>query len=80
MPLWMLESDLFVQGARQLANNPEVIGLSGFTVQGATQGLGYLDRLVSARLNWDIELDHFQLLQNELTLLDMVARQGTNIS
>ena len=66
MPLWMLESDLFVQGVRQLANNPEVIGLSGFTVQGATQGLGYLDRLVSARLNWDIELDHFQLLQNEL--------------
>lgn len=72
MPLWMLESDLFVQGARQLANNPEVIGLSGFTVQGATQGLGYLDRLVSARLNWDIELDHFQLLQNEL-----VARYGS---
>ena len=66
MPLWMLESDLFVQGVRQLANNPEVVGLSGFTVQGATQGLGYLDRLVSARLNWDIELDHFQLLQNEL--------------
>ena len=71
MPLWMLESDLFVQGVRQLANNPEVIGLSGFTVQGATQGLGYLDRLVSARLNWDIELDHFQLLQNEL-----IARYG----
>ena len=71
MPLWMLESDLFVQGVRELANNPEVVGLSGFTVQGATQGLGYLDRLVSARLNWDIELDHFQLLQNEL-----VARYG----
>ena len=66
MPFWMLESDLFVQGVRQLANNPEVIGLGGFTVQGATQGLGYLDRLVSARLNWDINLDHYQLLQNEL--------------
>ena len=72
MPLWMLESDLFVQGVRQLANNPEVVGLSGFTVQGATQGLGYLDRLVSARLNWDIELDHFQFLQNEL-----IARYGS---
>jgi hypothetical protein len=72
MPLWMLESDLFVQGVRKLANNPEVVGLSGFTVQGATQGLGYLDRLASARLNWDIELDHFQLLQNEL-----IARYGS---
>ena len=72
MPFWMLESDLFVQGVRHLANNPEVIGIGGFTVQGATQGLGYLDRLVSARLNWDIELDYFQLLLNELT-----ARYGT---
>ena len=71
-PLWMLESDLFVQGVRQLANNPNTIGLSGFTVQGAPEGLGYLDRLVSARLNWDIELDHFQFLHNEL-----VARYGT---
>ncbi len=72
MPFWMLESDMFVQGVRQLANDPEVIGLGGFTVQGATQGLGYLDRLVSARLNWDIELDYFQLLLNEL-----IARYGT---
>ena len=72
MPFWMLESDLFVQGVRQLANNPEVVGLSGFTVQGATQGLGYLDRLASARINWDIELDHFQLIQNEL-----IARYGS---
>ena len=72
MPLWMLESDLFVQGVRQLANNPEVIGLGGFTVQGATQGLGYLDRLVSARLNWDIKIDHLQLLRNEL-----IARYGS---
>ena len=71
MPFWMLESDLFVEGVRRLANDPEVIGLGGFTVQGATQGLGYLDRLVSARLNWDIELDYFQLLLNEL-----IARYG----
>ncbi len=66
MPFWMLESDLFVQGVRQLANSSEVVGLSGFTVQGATQGLGYLDRLVSARINWDIQVDHLQLLRNEL--------------
>ena len=72
MPFWMLESDLFVQGVRKLVNNPEVVGLSGFTVQGAIQGLGYLDRLASARLNWDIELDHFQLIQNEL-----IARYGS---
>lgn len=72
MPFWMLESDLFVQGVRHLANDPGVIGIGGFTVQGATQGLGYLDRLVSARLNWDIELDYFQLLLNEL-----IARYGT---
>ena len=72
MPFWMIESDLFVQGVRDLANNPEVIGIGGFTVQGATQGLGYLDRLVSARLNWDIELDYFQLMLNEL-----IARYGT---
>ena len=71
MPFWMLESDLFVQGVRRLANDPEVIGLGGFTVQGATQGLGYLDRLVSARLNWDMKLDYFQLLLNEL-----IARYG----
>ncbi len=66
MPFWMLEGDLFVQGVRQLANSPEVVGLSGFTVQGATEGLGYLDRLISAQINWDIQLDHMQLLHNEL--------------
>ena len=72
MPFWMLESELFVQGVRLLANNPEVVGLSGFTVQGAAEGLGYLDRLVSTRINWDIQLDPLQLLHNELT-----ARYGS---
>ena len=67
MPFWMLESDMFVQGVRKLANSPEVVGLSGFTVQGAAEGLGYLDRLVSARINWDVQIDHIQLLHNELT-------------
>ena len=66
MPFWMLESDLFVQGVRKYANDTEVLGLSGFTIQGASQGLGYLDRLVSARINWDIDIDHLQLMRNEL--------------
>ena len=66
MPFWMIESDLFVQGVRKLANSPDSIGLSGFTVQGASEGLGYLDRLVSARINWDIQLDHLKLMRNEL--------------
>ena len=75
MPLWMLESDLFVQGVRKLANTPDVNGLSGFTIQGATQGLGYLDRLVSAGINWNIQLDSQQLIQNEL-----IARYGNKES
>ena len=62
----MIESDLFVQGVRKLANSPEAVGLSGFTVQGASEGLGYLDRLVSARINWDIQLNHLELMRNEL--------------
>ena len=66
MPFWMLESDLFVQGVRKYANDSEVVGLSGFTIQGASQGLGYLDRLVSAQINWDTQLDHLQLMRNEL--------------
>lgn len=66
MPFWMIESDLFVQGVRQLANSPDAVGLSGFTIQGASEGLGYLDRLVSARINWDINIDHLQLVRNEL--------------
>ncbi|MCG9128283.1 T9SS type A sorting domain-containing protein [Candidatus Poribacteria bacterium] len=66
MPFWMIESDLFVQGVRKLSNTPGVSGLSGFTIQGASQGLGYLDRLVSAGLNWDIQLDSQQLIRNEL--------------
>lgn len=66
MPFWMIESDIFVQGVRQLATSPDAVELSGFTVQGASEGLGYLDRLVSARINWDIELDHLKLMRNEL--------------
>ena len=67
MPLWMLEGDLFVEGVRQLANNPDALGLGGFTVQGAHQGFGRLDRVLSARLNWDVDLDYVKLLENDLT-------------
>ncbi|MDE0298689.1 MAG: alpha-glucuronidase family glycosyl hydrolase [Candidatus Poribacteria bacterium] len=67
MPLWMLEGDLFVEGVRQLANNPEAIGLGGFTIQGAHQGFGRLDRILSAKLNWDVDLDYVSLLENDLT-------------
>lgn len=67
MPLWMLEGDLFAEGVRQLANNPIGSGLGGFTVQGAQQGFGRLDRVLSARLNWDIDLDYVKFLENDLT-------------
>ena len=67
MPLWMLEGDLFAEGVRKLANDPEALGLGGFTVQGAHQGFGRLDRVLSARLNWDVELDYVKLLENDLT-------------
>lgn len=67
MPLWMLEGDMFVQGVRQLANDPDALGLEGFTLQGADQGFGRLDRVLSARLNWDIDLDYVKFLENDLT-------------
>ena len=67
MPLWMVEGDLFAEGVRKLANDPDVLGLGGFTVQGAHQGYGRLDRVLSARLNWDIDVDYVKLLENDLT-------------
>ena len=66
MPFWMVEGDLFVQGVRQFANNPTVTGLGGFTVQGAQNSLGHLDRILSARMNWDASVDHLQLMENYL--------------
>ena len=62
----MVEGDLFVEGVRRFANDPTVIGLGGFTVQGAQNGLGRLDRLLSTRLNWDINLDYLRLMENYL--------------
>ena len=67
MPLWMLEGDMFAEGVRQLANDPDALGLGGFTVQGAHQGFGRLDRVLSVRLNWDIDIDYVRLLENDLT-------------
>ena len=67
MPLWMLEGDLFAEGLRELANNPDALGMGGFTVQGAHQGFGRLDRVLSARLNWNVDLDYVALLENDLT-------------
>ena len=66
VPFWMVEGDLFVHGVRELANNPAVTGLGGFTVQGTQNNLGHLDRLVSAKINWDIEVNHLQLMENYL--------------
>ena len=67
MPLWMIEGDLFVNGVRRFSTTNQQPGLAGFTVQGAEVGLGQLDRLVSARINWNPKLDHLQLMRDFLT-------------
>ena len=67
MPLWMLEGDLFVNGVRRFPTTHQQPGLAGFTVQGAEVGLGQLDRLLSARINWNPKLDHLQLMRDFLT-------------
>ena len=66
MPLWMLEADIFVEGARKYADDPGVSGLGGFTLQGET-GLTHLDRIVTARIGWDPYEDYVALMQNYLT-------------
>ncbi len=65
MPFWMVESDLFVEGVRKYANNPDVHGLGGFTLQGQN-GLSHLDKLVSARINWSPNMDYEALMRNYL--------------
>lgn len=67
MPLWMVEGDLFVEGVRQFSTDHLTPGLGGFTVQGATVGLGWLDQILSARMNFDPTIDHFQLMQDYLS-------------
>jgi len=67
MPLWMMEGDLFVNGVRRFSATHQQPGLAGFTIQGAEVGLGQLDRLISARINWNPNLDHLQLMRDFLT-------------
>ncbi len=66
MPLWMVEGDLFVEGVRKYADNIELNGLGGFTLQGEG-GLTHLDKLVSARIGWNPYEDHVALMSNYLT-------------
>ncbi|MBD3182563.1 hypothetical protein GF312_09745 [Candidatus Poribacteria bacterium] len=66
MPLWMLESDLFVEGVRRYSNNPVVNGLGGFTLQGM-EGLAHLDKIISARMNWNPNVNYQLLTRNYLT-------------
>jgi len=65
MPFWMVESDLFVEGARKYAMNSDVRGLSGFTLQGQN-GFSHLDKLVSAKINWSPDFDYEALMRNYL--------------
>jgi hypothetical protein len=66
MPLWMLEADMFVEGVRKYADDPNVNGLGGFTLQGE-RGLAHLDKIVSARIGWNPHEDYLTLMRNYLT-------------
>ena len=66
MPLWMIEGDLFVEGVRKFGTDQPKKGLGGFTVQGASVGLGPIDQILSAKINFDPNTDHFQLLKDYL--------------
>lgn len=63
MPLWMLEADLFVEGVRKYADNPGIIGLGGFTLQG-NEGLAHLDKIISARIGWNPYENYAELIHN----------------
>ncbi len=65
MPLWMLEADMFVEGVRKYADNPNVNGLGGFTLQGEG-GLAHLDKIISARIGWNPHEDYLALMRNYL--------------
>lgn len=66
MPFWMVEGDLFAEGVRKFSVDDRRKGLGGFTVQGAKIGFGKLDRMISAKINWDVNLDHRRLMRNYL--------------
>ncbi|MGQ9608782.1 MAG: alpha-glucuronidase family glycosyl hydrolase [bacterium] len=65
MPFWMLESDMFVEGVRRYANNPNINGLGGFTIQGEI-GFSHLDKIVSSAINFNPFLDYISLMRNYL--------------
>ena len=65
MPLWMLETDMFVEGVRKYADNLNVNGLGGFTLQGEV-GLAHLDKIISARIGWNPHEDYLALMRNYL--------------
>lgn len=67
MPLWMVEADLFVEGVRKYSGD-QLQGLAGFTLQG-DDGLAHTDKLISARVNWDVDVDHRKLMENYLATL-----------
>ena len=57
---------MFVEGVRKYADDPNVRGLGGFTLQGSG-GLGHLDKVVSARIGWDPYEDHVPLMRNYIS-------------
>lgn len=66
MPLWMFEGDLFASGMRRYLSGIYEGRLGGFTLQGGV-GLGILDKIVSAALNWSPDTDYLSLIRNYLT-------------
>ena len=67
MPLWMVEADLFAEGVRKYSYDcPE--GLAGFTLQGQNS-LAHVDKLISAKINWDVDVDHRKLMENYFATL-----------
>lgn len=67
MPFWMFEGDLFARGMRRYLKGYYRGKLGGFTLQGGV-GLGHLDKIVSAALNWSPDIDYSSLAFNYLSL------------
>jgi len=65
MPFWMFEGDLFASGVRRYLGGVYEGKLGGFTLQGGV-GLGILDKIISAALNWSPDLDYLSLARNYL--------------
>jgi len=67
MPLWMVEADIFVDGVRKYSKD-SLKGLAGFTLQGQNS-LAHVDKLISARINWDVDTDYRKLIENYYTTI-----------